>query len=93
MVLVVAREPNHVAETVVDPATPASLPVIAGEELAVAVGFEPTEAFTSHAFEACSFGRSDTPPPESLPQRRVRKNSSSRAAHSSSRTPEITSGR
>jgi hypothetical protein len=29
---------------------------------AVAVGFEPTEACTSHAFEACSFGRSDTPP-------------------------------
>ena len=26
------------------------------------MGFEPTEAFTSHAFEACSFGRSDTPP-------------------------------
>src|SRR3954447_21367772 len=34
--------------------------------LAVAVGFEPTEACTSHAFEACSFGRSDTPPPERL---------------------------
>ena len=35
----------------------------APRRLAVAVGFEPTEAFTSHAFEACSFGRSDTPPP------------------------------
>ena len=34
--------------------------------LAVAVGFEPTEACTSHAFEACSFGRSDTLPPMSL---------------------------
>src|SRR3954447_17668011 len=34
--------------------------------LAVAVGFEPTEACTSHAFEACSFGRSDTPPPARL---------------------------
>src|SRR3954463_13994094 len=34
--------------------------------LAVAVGFEPTEAFTSHAFEACSFGRSDTPPPRTI---------------------------
>jgi polar amino acid transport system substrate-binding protein len=34
--------------------------------LAVAVGFEPTEACTSHAFEACSFGRSDTLPPRSL---------------------------
>jgi hypothetical protein len=41
------------------------------DDLAVAVGFEPTEAFTSHAFEACSFGRSDTPPPESLPQRLI----------------------
>ena len=38
--------------------------------LAVAVGFEPTEACTSHAFEACSFGRSDTPPPKTLPQLR-----------------------
>ncbi len=26
------------------------------------VGFEPTEAFTSHAFQACRFGRSRTPP-------------------------------
>src|ERR1700754_2170658 len=34
--------------------------------LAVAVGFEPTEACTSHAFEACSFGRSDTLPPRIL---------------------------
>lgn len=34
--------------------------------LAVAVGFEPTEACTSHAFEACSFGRSDTLPPKTL---------------------------
>jgi hypothetical protein len=34
--------------------------------LAVAVGFEPTEACTSHAFEACSFGRSDTPPPNRI---------------------------
>jgi hypothetical protein len=34
--------------------------------MAVAVGFEPTEAFTSHAFEACSFGRSDTPPSKRL---------------------------
>src|SRR3954451_21467304 len=33
---------------------------------AVAVGFEPTEACTSHAFEACSFGRSDTPPSNRL---------------------------
>jgi hypothetical protein len=36
----------------------------------VAEGFEPSEAFTSHAFEACSLGRSDTPPPERLPRRR-----------------------
>jgi polar amino acid transport system substrate-binding protein len=34
--------------------------------LAVAVGFEPTEACTSRAFEARSFGRSDTLPPRSL---------------------------
>jgi hypothetical protein len=36
--------------------------------LAVAEGFEPSEAFTSHAFEACSLGRSDTPPPGRLPK-------------------------
>ena len=29
--------------------------------LAVAEGFEPSEAFTSHAFEACSLGRSERP--------------------------------
>ena len=34
--------------------------------MAVAVGFEPTEGFPSHAFEACSFGRSDTPPRKSV---------------------------
>ena len=34
--------------------------------LAVAVGFEPTESLPSHAFEACSFGRSDTPPPRNV---------------------------
>ena len=39
--------------------------VLAGQ-LAVAVGFEPTDACTSHAFEACSFGRSDTLPPTTL---------------------------
>jgi hypothetical protein len=31
------------------------------------VGFEPTEAFTSHAFEACPFGRSGTLPFSNLP--------------------------
>ena len=31
------------------------------------MGFEPTEACTSHAFEACSFGRSDTLPRRILP--------------------------
>ena len=36
--------------------------------LAVAEGFEPSEAFTSRAFEARSLGRSDTPPPERLPK-------------------------
>ncbi len=30
------------------------------------MGFEPTDACTSHAFEACSFGRSDTLPPTSV---------------------------
>src|SRR5690606_6669091 len=34
---------------------------------AVAAGFEPAEAFTSRAFEARSLGRSDTPPPQSVP--------------------------
>ncbi len=33
----------------------------------MAVGFEPTEVLPSHDFESCSFGRSDTPPPETLP--------------------------
>ncbi len=32
--------------------------------MAEGVGFEPTEAFTSHAFEACPFGRSGTLPSE-----------------------------
>ena len=36
--------------------------------LAVAEGFEPSEAFTSHAFEACSLGRSDTLPASTLPE-------------------------
>ena len=30
--------------------------------MAEGVGFEPTEAFTSHAFQACRFGRSRTLP-------------------------------
>ena len=30
--------------------------------MAEGVGFEPTEACTSHAFEACPFGRSGTLP-------------------------------
>jgi hypothetical protein len=34
--------------------------------LAVAEGFEPSEGFPSRAFEARSFGRSDTPPRASL---------------------------
>src|SRR3954453_1097914 len=33
---------------------------------AVAVGFEPTVVLPTHAFEACSFGRSDTPPRQRL---------------------------
>ena len=35
--------------------------------MAVAEGFEPSDGgYPSHAFEACSLGRSDTPPPQSL---------------------------
>ena len=37
------------------------------ENLAVAEGFEPSDGgYPSHAFEACSLGRSDTPPSEQL---------------------------
>ena len=36
--------------------------------MAVAEGFEPSDGgYPSHAFEACSLGRSDTPPCGSLP--------------------------
>lgn len=36
---------------------------------AVAEGFEPSEGgYPSHAFEACSLGRSDTPPLVTLPE-------------------------
>jgi hypothetical protein len=36
--------------------------------MAVAEGFEPSDGgYPSHAFEACSLGRSDTPPPDSIP--------------------------
>lgn len=36
-------------------------------KMAVAEGFEPSDGgYPSHAFEACSLGRSDTPPRESL---------------------------
>ena len=35
--------------------------------MAVAVGFEPTEGDPSRAFEARSFGRSDTLPPVRIP--------------------------
>jgi hypothetical protein len=48
--------------------------------LAEGVGFEPTEAFTSHAFEACPFGRSGT-----LPGRQVSGRDHSR--HLPSREP------
>ena len=38
--------------------------------MAVAEGFEPSDGgYPSHAFEACSLGRSDTPPRGSLPTR------------------------
>ena len=38
-----------------------------GHQMAEGVGFEPTEACTSHAFEACPFGRSGTLPGGTLP--------------------------
>ncbi len=39
-----------------------------GAFMAVAEGFEPSDGgYPSHAFEACSLGRSDTPPARSLP--------------------------
>jgi hypothetical protein len=39
-----------------------------GRTMAVAEGFEPSDGgYPSHAFEACSLGRSDTPPRVSLP--------------------------
>jgi hypothetical protein len=38
--------------------------------MAVAEGFEPSVGgYPTHAFEACSLGRSDTPPCGSLPAR------------------------
>lgn len=40
--------------------------------MAVAEGFEPSDGgYPSHAFEACSLGRSDTPPCGSLPMHRL----------------------
>ncbi len=36
--------------------------------MAVAVGFEPTVGCPTNAFEAFSFGRSDTPPRRRLPE-------------------------
>lgn len=71
-------------------------------ERAVAEGFEPSVSFPTLAFEASSFGRSDTLPRESLDHlgpgseissQSARKNAVSCAEHSSSRTPWTTSGR
>ena len=68
----------------------------AGVFMAVAEGFEPSDGgYPSHAFEACSLGRSDTPPSKSL---RVaagltqiaaggRKTPPAAAAHSCASTP------
>lgn len=40
--------------------------------MAVAEGFEPSDGgYPSHAFEACSLGRSDTPPRGSLPMHKL----------------------
>ena len=42
----------------------------AGDSMAVAEGFEPSDGgYPSHAFEACSLGRSDTPPLQGLRSR------------------------
>jgi integrase len=48
--------------------SPCGGPSVSPCQLAVAEGFEPSEAFTSRAFEARSLGRSDTPPPVRLPK-------------------------
>jgi hypothetical protein len=76
--------------------------------MAVAEGFEPSEGgYPSHAFEACSLGRSDTPPLVTVPEypgeseiawtetqgRWARKKASRVAAQSDSRMPPRTSGR
>jgi hypothetical protein len=69
---------------------------------AVAEGFEPSVTCATLAFEASSFGRSDTLPRETLQHgglcseigiQRLRKKSVSKAAHSAASTPSITSGR
>ena len=39
--------------------------------MAVAQGFEPWEVLPSHAFEACSLGRSDTLPATTIPAARA----------------------
>src|ERR1700761_5189090 len=44
-------------------------PLRRGRFVAVAVGFEPTEGCPSRAFEARSFGRSDTLPGATIPDR------------------------
>ena len=70
--------------------------------MAVAEGFEPSVSFPTLAFEASSFGRSDTLPRESLDHaglwkeigsQPARKKAVSWSAHSGSRTPWTTSGR
>ena len=49
----------------------ASTSAYASGNVAVAEGFEPSDGgYPSHAFEACSLGRSDTPPRGSLPAAR-----------------------
>ena len=39
-----------------------AVPGLKASNLAEGVGFEPTEGCPSHAFQACRFGRSRTPP-------------------------------
>lgn len=79
-----------------------AFPQFGRASMAVAEGFEPSVSLPTLAFEASSFGRSDTLPRESLdhggPWKEIgsqgaRKKDVRTLAHSCSRTPWMTSGR
>lgn len=79
-----------------------AFPQFGRASMAVAEGFEPSVSLPTLAFEASSFGRSDTLPRESLDHggpwteigsQGVRKKDVRTLAHSCSRTPWMTSGR